>query len=212
MLQDTTVLLKIGSRRKKNALTKSQHSRGTGALWLLLLVAALLWWGGKQISSYFVEPEAVFVLGGAEKRERFAADWAQQHRELPIWVSSGSPEGYAKRVFAKAGIESDHLHLDYQAIDTVTNFTTLVEELQARGIDSVYLITSQNHMRRARVVGEIVFGSRGIALKPISVPTAQETEPVEKSIRDGARALLWVATGRSGASLYRFSERFKEQN
>ena len=147
------------------------------------------------------QKEAIFVLGGATKRERFAAEFAQQHPKLPIWVSSGSPKEYAQRVFARAGIDKSRIHLDYQAVDTVTNFTTLVDEFQAKGINSVYLITSSDHMRRARVIGEIVFGSRGITLKPVSVPSGRASEPTEKCLRDGARALLWVTSGHTGATL-----------
>jgi hypothetical protein len=56
-------------------------------------------------------------------------------------------------------------------------------------------------MRRARVIGEIVFGSRGIAVKPVEIPTGRSPEPIEKAIRDGARAILWVTTGYTGATL-----------
>lgn len=164
----------------------------------------------KQIENYFVQPEAILVLGGAEEREVFAANFAQQYPELHIWVSSGSPEWYTKRVFAKAGIPRNHLHIDRRATDTVTNFTTLVDELKAEGISSVYLITSDDHMRRARVIGEIVFGSRGIILKPIPVPSGREPEPLEKCLRDGARALLWVTTGYTGATLGQTSSIFKK--
>ena len=165
------------------------------------MFAASLLCGYKQIESYFVQPEAIFVLGGAQKREVFAAKFAHQHPSLPIWVSSGSPKGYAELVFAKAGVDASRVHLDYQAVDTVTNFTSLVDQLKAKGISSVYLITSDDHMRRARVIGEIVFGSRGIALKPVPVSSGREPEPIEKAIRDGARALLWVTTGHTGATL-----------
>jgi uncharacterized SAM-binding protein YcdF (DUF218 family) len=153
------------------------------------------------VQTYFLKPEAIFVLGGHEERERFAAQLARQHPNLPVWVSSGSPSGYVKRIFAEEGVESDRLHLDYQAKDTVTNFTCLVEELKAGGIDSVYLVTSDSHMGRARLVGEIVFGSQGIAIEPVAVPSQTEPEPLGKSWRDGARALFWLATGRSGETL-----------
>lgn len=103
-------------------------------------------------------------------------------------------------VFVKAGVDPRRLHLDYEAVDTVTNFTTLVDDLQARGIKSVYLITSDYHMRRASVIGEIVLGSQGIDFKPVSVPSGSSPEPIQKSIRDGARALIWVATGYTGAN------------
>jgi uncharacterized SAM-binding protein YcdF (DUF218 family) len=115
-------------------------------------------------------------------------------------VSSGSPEAYAQRVFARAGIKKSRVHLDYQAVDTVTNFTTLVDQFQAEGIRSIYLITSDDHMRRARVIGDIVFGSRGIAIKSVPVPSGREPEPTEKCLRDGARAILWVSTAPADAS------------
>lgn len=170
---------------------------------MLLVLLIALWLGYKEIKSYFQEPQAVLVLGGsttALEREKFAASFALQYPDLPIWVSGGSPnQKYTERIFAKAGINSTRLHLDYQAVDTVTNFTTLVDELQARGINSIYLITSDYHMRRARIIGGIVLGSRGIDFKTVSVPSERSREPIEKAIRDGGRAILWLITGRTGA-------------
>lgn len=154
-----------------------------------------------KLSNKATQKKIIFVLGGAEARERFAAKFAQSHPGLPIWVSSGSPEAYARRVFAKAGIKKSRVHLDYQAVDTVTNFTSLVDRFQSQGINSVYLITSDDHMRRARVIGEIVFGSRGITIKPVAVPSRRAPEPTEKCLRDGARAILWVSTNPTGATL-----------
>lgn len=195
------MLLRISPRKRLNFSSKTQRSKFRLIPWLIPALAISLWCSYEQLASYFVQPEAIFVLGGAEERELFAAKFAHQHQGLPIWVSSGSPAWYTRRVFTKAEIERDRLHMDHQAVDTVTNFTSLVDELQAKGIDSVYLITSDYHMRRARVIGEIVFGSRGIALKPVPVPSGKSPEPIEKAIRDGARAILWVTTGHTGASL-----------
>ncbi|MDZ8051554.1 MAG: YdcF family protein [Aulosira sp. ZfuVER01] len=162
----------------------------------------LMWWGYKEVKNQIVQPQAVLVLGGSTKkleREKFTADFAKKHPNLPIWISGGSPPRSTQKVFIKAGIDPDRLHLDYEAVDTVTNFTTLVDDLQAHGIKSVYLITSDFHMRRASVIGEIVLGSRGIEFKTIPVPSEKPPEPIEKSLRDGARAILWVATGYTGA-------------
>lgn len=162
---------------------------------LLVLISSAV--GYKQLQSYLVQPDAVFVLGGHEEREKFAAELGKRYPHLDIWVSGGSPQHYVKRIFATRGIKGDRLHLDYRASDTVTNFTTLVDELQAEGIESVYLVTSENHMTRARIIGEIVFGSRGIVLKPLAVPSSSPPEPIEKSVRDGARSIFWLATGNS---------------
>lgn len=170
---------------------------------LIPVLAIVLFFGYRQLESEFAQPQAVVVLGGAEARERYAAEFVRQHPNLEIWVSGGSPEGYVKRIFAKSGINGRRLHLDYQAGDTVTNFTTLVDQLQAQGIDSVYLITSDYHMRRARIIGEIVFGSRGIILKPVVVPSVPSKlrpgeSSLKKCLRDGTRSVLWVLTGYTG--------------
>lgn len=182
-----------------------QQSKGKSFRCLTLVLPILLWWSYKEIKSQFEQPQAILVLGGSVTREKFAAHFARQHPDLPIWVSSGSPKGYAKRLFAKAGIDQSRLDLDYRATDTVTNFTTIVDDLKERGIKSIYLITSDYHMRRACVIGEIVLGSRGIDFKPISVRSDLPPESIEKALRDGARALLWVTTGHTGAALVRGS-------
>jgi len=164
---------------------------------LISLVLISCGFGYKQLQSYLAQPDAVLVLGGHEEREKFAAELGKKYSHLDIWVSGGSPQNYATRIFATRGIKSDRLHLDYRASDTVTNFTTLVDELKAQGIESISLVTSENHMTRARIVGEIVFGSRGIVLKPLAVPSSSPPEPIEKSVRDGARSIFWLATGNS---------------
>lgn len=170
-------------------------------LGLGILLAITLGGGYQQWQRQIRDPEAVLVLGGSQQRERYAAKMARQHPDLPVIVSSGSPRWYAKKIFENRGISRDRVTLDYQAQDTVTNFTTLVDELQAQEIDSLYVVTSQNHMARARVVGEIVLGSHGITMEPKPVPTEYPPEPFPKVMRDGARALLWVTTGATGASL-----------
>jgi uncharacterized SAM-binding protein YcdF (DUF218 family) len=167
--------------------------------WTLMLVLVGMTY--KWLEGVFRQPQAVLVLGGALEREVFAAEFAKEHPDLPIWVSSGSNPEYSEWVFEEAGIAADRVHLDYQAVDTVTNFTTLVGEFKARGISSVYLITSDYHMRRASVIGEIVLGSQGIDFKPVEVASERSPESLNKAIRDGARAVLWVVTGQTGDSL-----------
>lgn len=180
---------------------KQARSRQRSRVLAFISLALVVGIGIKTLDGVWQKPQAVLVLGGAEEREVFAAEFAKQHPDLPIWISSGGPQEYVEWVFAEAGIEPERLHLDYRALDTVTNFTTLVDEFKQRGIDSVYLITSDYHMRRAVVIGEIVLGSRGIAFKPVAIPSGQSPEPLEKVVRDAARSILWVTTGHTGANL-----------
>ncbi|MFM5891681.1 MAG: YdcF family protein [Dolichospermum sp.] len=157
----------------------------------------------KNIQESLIQPQAILVLGGSTsllEREKFTAKLAREYPDMPIWISGGSPPQHTKKIFTNAGIDPRRLNLDYEAVDTVTNFTTLVDELRSHGIKSIYLITSDFHMLRACVIGEIVLGSRGINFKPVSVPSKNSPEPIEKSIRDGARAVMWVATGYTGAN------------
>jgi uncharacterized SAM-binding protein YcdF (DUF218 family) len=182
------------NKRPRKRLRSSQQVR------LLVALLTAFWFSYQHIKAEFQRPQALLVLGGATEREVFAANFAHKHPGLPIWVSSGSNPEFAEWVFSEAGIKSDRVHLDYRAVDTVTNFTTLVDELRDRGIDSLYLITSDDHMRRAQIIGEIVFGSRGISFKPVAVPSGREPEPMQKAVRDGVRAIVWLTTGYTGAN------------
>ncbi len=186
-------------QHSKPSLKRRKKGRKRLSILVLLIAVISSWLGYRQAREWLLPAKAILVLGGHEERERFAAKLARRYPNLPIWISSGSPQGYAKRIFSKAGIKDDRLHLDYQATDTVTNFTSLVDRFQKEGIDSVYLITSENHMLRARWIGEIVFGSRGIVIKPLSVPSEAAGEPLEKTMRDSARAVFWLVSGDTGA-------------
>jgi len=171
----------------------------TAGLSLLVLFAGLTYLRVQQRS---LAPSVALVLGGSPERERYAARFAKTHPGVEIWVSSGSNPEYAKWVFDEALVPANQWHLDYKAVDTVTNFTTLVDELEAKNIDEVYLLTSDYHMRRASVVAQIVLGSRNIQFKPVSIPTEhlpETPETIVRDVRDGARSLLWVATGKTGS-------------
>jgi len=191
------------SRRLRKSSRPSYRLLGLSAFCALLIG---FFYG--QWRSYGLSPQAILVLGGALEREKFAAEFAYQHQELPVWISGGSNPEYAEWLFSEAGIDRDRLHLDYDAVDTVTNFTTIVDKLKNHGVKSVYLITSDYHMRRASVIGEIVLGSHGIDLIPVTVPSKQSPEPLEKALFDGARAVLWVTTGSTGST---FSQALRSQ-
>ncbi|MDB9312766.1 YdcF family protein [Spirulina sp. CS-785/01] len=199
------MVIRLVSSQQKSAPSSTVmgwHLKNRLLLWFMPMVAVMLFTAYKEVQSAIAQPKVAFVLGGLDKREIFAANLAKEHPEIEqVWVSSGSPQVYVEKIFAQAGVSRDRLQLDYEALDTVTNFTSLVDELEASGVKSVYLITSDNHMRRARIVGEIVFGSRGIVIKPLTVPSQSPSESWLKSVRDGARALFWVFTGRTGVSL-----------
>lgn len=133
----------------------------------------------------------------------FAARFWHTHCHLDIWVSD-----YAwnldvnRRIFHSFGVPNQRLHLDGRATDTVTNFTTLLEDFVRQKLQHIYLITSDYHMRRARAIASIVFGSQGIVLTPVEVPSlGDKSETLVRVLRDCGRSMVWILTGRTGASL-----------
>ncbi|HEY9878861.1 MAG TPA: YdcF family protein [Leptolyngbyaceae cyanobacterium] len=181
---------------------KRERRKGHRRFLLMLALIPLLWLGQLQVKAFFQKPQAILVLGGSVDREEYAAQVAQHNPNLEVWVSSGSNPEYAEWVFQEAQIPPSQVRLDYRAVDTVTNFTTVVDDLKAQGVTCVYLVTSDYHMRRASIIGQIVLGSRGITFKPLPVPSDHpEPETLLRSVRDGARAVLWVVTGQTGSSL-----------
>ncbi|MEB3178518.1 MAG: YdcF family protein [Nostocaceae cyanobacterium] len=148
-------------------------------------------------------PQAILVLGGDSARMEFAGKFWQSHRNLDIWVSDFRWNfDVNRRIFRKNGVPDERLHLDGRATDTVTNFTTLVGDFESRKLQHIYLITSDYHMRRSRFIATIVLGSRGIVITPIPVASrGDKSESWERVLRDCGRSVVWIFTGRTGASL-----------
>jgi uncharacterized SAM-binding protein YcdF (DUF218 family) len=146
-------------------------------------------------------PQAILTLGGSGDREEFTAEFAKWYPSLEIWVSSGTPPDVVYKIFQTTGIPKSNLHLDYRATDTVTNFTTLVSDFKDRQIQHLFLITSENHMPRAKAIAFLVLGSQGITFTPLSIPSDQPKESRLRILRDIARSLLWIVTGYTGTKL-----------
>ena len=183
-------------RTTRQRLRRKRPSRGR---WLLALLAA----GGLVVLSRGLwqpplpPPQMILVLGGDVERERMAGELARRDG-LPVLVSGGSNPEYAHWLFGRQGLESGRVQLDYRATDTLTNFTSIVDELKRAKVRHVLLVTSSDHMQRAMLVGRLVAGSRGIGLTPVAVPCGERCQPEgwRKIWGDGARAALWVRTGR----------------
>ncbi|NET72752.1 MAG: YdcF family protein [Sphaerospermopsis sp. SIO1G2] len=155
------------------------------------------------ITSYQApNPQAILTLGGGPEREKFTAKFAQHYPNLDIWVSSGVFPAQAFAIFHNYDISTDRIHLDYQAVDTVTNITTITKYLQQRHIQHTYLITSDFHIPRATIIATLVLGSQGIIFTPVALPTQRSEESMFPIVRDAGRALLWIVSGRTGASFH----------
>ena len=164
---------------------------------MLLAAMPLLWLSRGLWLPPAPPPQLILVLGGDVERERVAGELAKRDG-LPVLVSGGSNPEYATWQFGRQGLDAGRVQLDYRATDTLSNFTSVVDELKRAKVRHVLLVTSSDHMARALLVGRMVAGSRGIALTPVEVPCGNRCTPEgeRKVWGDGARAALWVLTGR----------------
>lgn len=152
---------------------------------------------------YVPTPQAILMIGGNDyDRPKIAAQLARSHPILDVWISD-IPQQFSinQRFLQEAGISESRVHYDFCATDTVTNFTCTVKKFVEKDLHYLYLVTSDYHMTRARAIATLVFGSRGIAVTPVSVASkADYSESPLKILRDCIRSLVWIVTGRTGAS------------
>ena len=170
----------------------------------LIILSALFFWGlnTEPLNQYSKTirntnpPQIILVLGGDIQREKTGMRLANA-LDLPIIVSGGSNTEYAHWLLENEGIPSNNATLDYRAVDTITNFTSIINDIYAKNINHAILVTSKDHLQRANIVGAIISGSKGI--KITTIPTQCEPnclkESFAKQYLDYIRAFIWVLTG-----------------
>jgi uncharacterized SAM-binding protein YcdF (DUF218 family) len=152
-------------------------------------------------------PQAIFVLGSDLRRSELGIELWKKHPEMNLWVSdSAAVIAKQEKFFSEKAFPPERLRLDAKSTDTVTNFTTMVDQFQAAKIKHLYLVTSAAHMDRSVAIAHVVLGSRGIVVTP--VPLKEEgnipwfyQESGKRTWRDRLRAISWLFTGKTGASM-----------
>ncbi|MEB3336724.1 MAG: YdcF family protein [Leptolyngbyaceae bacterium] len=148
-------------------------------------------------------PQAILVLGGDPRREEVAAELAALDPAFKVWVSTGMPYKQSQQIFQAAGVPAHQVTLNYHAVDTLTNFTTLIADFQEQRIQHLYMVTSDYHLPRSKMIAYVVLGSRGITFTPVSVSSVRPGEYPRLEtrfliLRDTTRAILWLFTGYTG--------------
>ncbi len=142
-------------------------------------------------------PQLILVLGGDIDRE-VAGIRISKELNIPLLISGGSNPEYSDWLIQNEKIPNYLVKRDYRAKDTLANFTYIVDELLEENINHILLITSDYHLDRAKVVGSIIAGSRGIRITslPVPCPSSCKEEGKRKRNIDIFRAVIWVATGK----------------
>ncbi len=156
--------------------------------WLLSLTIALV-----SASSHPID--AFFVLGGSIRREIYVAHLAQQYLQTPILISQGSAAPCIWLIFRQENIATPKVWLENCAKSTFENFYYSAPILQRWRVKKVKLISSANHLFRAKLMARIILGAHGIWVEPDSV--AEEGIPGDqeswlKTGLDVTRSCLWA--------------------
>ena len=140
-------------------------------------------------------PGIILVLGGDSKRESIGLRLSKE-LNIPIIISGGSNPEHANWLIQKEGVSTRKVKLDYRAKDTISNFTSIIDDLNSAGVEHILMITSQNHFERAQATGSIIVGSQGIKLTGISIECSSYCKPEKKHKKalDTIRALTWIIT------------------
>jgi len=135
----------------------------------------------------------ILHLGGGMSRANKCIELANIHPDALIFVSSegGNPLEY----YSQRGIDPNRVFLDYDAWDTVTNFTHTYRRIKKQfRPDKVFVVTHDFHMKRSMRIANAVYWMTGIT--PIACPAGGGTEPEpENYVRDDTiRAWVWRLT------------------
>jgi uncharacterized SAM-binding protein YcdF (DUF218 family) len=136
----------------------------------------------------------VIELGGNISRLPHACRVALTYQGANLIISSEGGAQQCLQIALDAGLPRERIHLDYQAWDTVTNFTKTVALVKRFGTTDLHVVTDGFHMRRSIGIALIVYAMTGIRChaKPSS---SGAPEPWHLTCADWLRALVWRLTG-----------------
>ena len=141
--------------------------------------------------------DIILELGGNTARLNTVVQLAQQYPDAKIIISSeGSPD-FVVGFFDASNITRDRFLLDFNAWDTVTNFTTTKRLIRGYNPSKLFVVTDNFHMRRAMAIAGAVYWLSGIRLVPVPYMGSEPHDPEPDSLvrYDKWRAWLWRLTG-----------------
>lgn len=118
----------------------------------------------------------------------------------PVWLTGPSmTEGCVADCCAE-GVAAERLLVDYSALDTLSNFTTVLHLLKRHRFSRVVISTSTAHFPRAWAIACVVLPAHGMeAVREDDVEVAAGAEEPAESrlllLRDRVRSWLYVSLG-----------------
>ena len=141
--------------------------------------------------------DVILELGGNINRLYKVLELAEQYPQAKIVVSSEGGPDRCVAILRGAGITDDRFLFDFNAWDTVTNFTNTLKLIKSFRPKNVYVVTDKFHMKRSMAIANAVFFLSFIKLIPCPYMGSEPHDPENpKYVRDDRfRAWLWRLTG-----------------
>jgi len=151
---------------------------------------------GPPMIAFFSMRRLVLVLGGSADRESRCMRVVASET-CPIWLSGPALTEDCLEVCESQGVDLEYLRVDYRALDTLSNFTSMVPDMKSRGFKQMILVTSQEHETRAKCIASMILPYYNIELSGvIAIPGSKEDEEGTLIVlRDIIRTALWLLVG-----------------
>jgi len=149
--------------------------------------------------------DAIIVLAGAADRAKYAADLYRRGYAPIVYVvrptdRSSPPEEEANRaILLNSGVPEEAIRIfSVAAVNTLAEARVSSAALPA-GVKTVLVVTSPDHVRRARMIFTDVLAGRGVGAAVVAVPDEPNRGPwwsdkasARQSVRELIKAVLYT--------------------
>ena len=108
----------------------------------------------------------IIELGGSPHRLNKAIEIYRKNPDALILISSESNPRLCVDMLNKAGIPRDKYIFDFNAWDTITNFTQTYKFIRSKDTKKLFIVTDRFHMRRSMTIAKNVYLFTGVKLIP----------------------------------------------
>ena len=136
--------------------------------------------------------KAILGLGGNINRLDTVLELAKQYPDALIIISSEENPAECLAKLKAAGIPKDKFILDYNAWDTVTNFTKTFPIIRDQEIGDLYVVTDLFHIPRSEAICESVYFGRGVQKNYVAHGSDDHKEVIWGDL---FRSFFWRLTG-----------------
>ncbi len=151
----------------------------------------------------------IIELGGNPDRLKKAIEIYHQNPDALILISSEGNPQLCVDMLKSGGVPESNYIFDFNAWNTVTNFTETYKFIRSKGAKKLFVVTDKFHMRRSMVIAQTVYFLTGVELVPCEFLEGDlnRTESDSLIFNCFVETLLWKLTGYMNRNSETYQER-----